>query len=87
MTSMISNEMQRTETKLDFSYLFTRLLIENIFNDVSKKITLIHITKVAGTITSLICLYVLIKSTESFLSGAVAGSRKVWGIRLCNTTR
>lgn len=31
-------------------------------------------------------MYVLIKSTESFLKGAVAGSRKVWGIRLCNVT-
>lgn len=32
------------------------------------------------------CLYVLISSMESFLKGAVAGSRKHWGIRLCNIT-
>lgn len=34
-------------------------------------------------LTSLMCLYVLMRSTESFRSGALAGSRKLGGILLC----
>lgn len=37
--------------------------------------------------TSLICLYVLIRSTDSLRSGAVAESRKVSGILLCRMAR
>lgn len=42
---------------------------------------------VRGSLTSLICLYVLIRSTDNLRSGAVAESRKVSGILLCRMAK
>lgn len=85
--TMTSNKMWTTERKLDFFLdVLMRLFLENPFKSciVNKHQCTF---RTAAAITSLICLYVLIKSTESFLNGAVAGSRKVWGIRLWNGNR